>query len=143
MNLTINRTAAVKRTARVLQLEGLFDIAPSQRSERTWQVALPLDSEPWQIGLIVGPSGSGKTTLAREAFKDAPFVSANVGYDWPADGAVVDGFPAELSIKDPPESPDGCSLHFCRSHRATQPPIMSLRRQSWQDERGVVGDRPN
>ena len=57
---------------------------------------LTLDEQPWQIGLVVGPSGSGKSALAREAFPDA-FVGS---YDWPADRAVVDGFPAELSIKD-------------------------------------------
>jgi ABC-type nitrate/sulfonate/bicarbonate transport system ATPase subunit len=78
----------------------LFDVAPSPRSESNWSITLPLEDQPWQIGLVVGASGSGKTTLAREAWPAAPFVSANVGYDWPADRAVVDGFPAELSIKD-------------------------------------------
>lgn len=100
MNLAIKRSAAVEKTARVLQLCGLFDVPPTERSESVWNVSLPVDESPWQIGLIVGPSGSGKTTLAREAFASAPFVSANVGYDWPAGKAVVDGFPAGLSIKD-------------------------------------------
>lgn len=100
MNLTIRRSVEVQRTARILQLEGLFDIAPSQRSEQTWTLALPLEEQPWQIGLVVGPSGSGKTTLASEAWPDAPFVSVGQGYDWPADRAVVDGFPADLSVKD-------------------------------------------
>ncbi len=86
----------VVKTARVLQLEGLFDVPPSERSAREWAVELPLDAAPWQIGLVVGPSGSGKSTLAREAF-GAHIVS---GYDWPADKAVVDGFPAALGIKE-------------------------------------------
>ncbi len=86
----------VVKTARVLQLAGLFDVPPTERSERTWSVNLPLDERPWQIGLVVGPSGSGKSTLAREAFPDA-LVS---GFDWPADRAVVDGFLPELGIKD-------------------------------------------
>lgn len=99
-NLTIKRSAAIEKTPRVLQLCGLFDVAPAERSESTWNLSLPIDEGDWQIGLIVGPSGSGKTTLAREAFKDAPFVSANVGYDWPEDRAIVDAFPAAMSIKD-------------------------------------------
>lgn len=86
----------VVQTARVQQLNGLFDVPPADRAERKWAVNLPLDTFDWQVGLIVGSSGSGKSTLARAAFADA-LVS---GYDWPDDKAVVDGFPSGLSIKD-------------------------------------------
>lgn len=94
--LDLVRSVAVVPTARVLQLGGLFDVPPAERSEQRWAVDLPLDDAPWQIGLVVGASGSGKSTLAREAF---PGCAADA-YDWPADKAVVDGFPAALSIKD-------------------------------------------
>ena len=50
----------IERTPRVLQLEGLFDVPPAERSEQQWSVDLPLDDRDWNIGLIVGPSGSGK-----------------------------------------------------------------------------------
>src|ERR1700684_4066039 len=100
MKLTISRITAIARSARVLQLEGLFDVPPSQQSESTWDIQLPIEGFDWQIGLIVGPSGSGKSTLAREAFSDVPFISANTGFEWPDDKAVVDGFPTELSIKE-------------------------------------------
>lgn len=96
MKIDIVRQSPVVRTGRVMQLEGMFDVAPSQRSESRWTVDLPLDAEPWQVGLIVGPSGSGKSTLAREAFADC-FADA---YEWPSEMAVVDGFPAEMGIKD-------------------------------------------
>lgn len=86
----------VIKTARVLQLSGLFDVPPTERSERRWTVSLPIEADDWQIGLIVGPSGSGKSTLAREAFGD----NIVAGYEWPHDKAVVDGFPSELMIKD-------------------------------------------
>ena len=86
----------VVASARVLQLGGLFDVPPADRSERTWAVNLPLEEQPWQIGLVVGPSGSGKSTLAREAFGE----HLVGGYEWPADRAVVDGFPEVLGIKD-------------------------------------------
>lgn len=92
----IQRSIAVARTPRVLQLEGLFDVPPTQRSSMTWDIDLPIETRPWQVGLIVGPSGSGKSTLASEAFGSA---MVN-GYKWPSDQAVVDGFPEGMSIKD-------------------------------------------
>ena len=98
--LTVTRSTPVERTPRVIQLEGLFDVPPADRSERTWTVSLPIEETDWRVGLIVGPSGSGKTTLAREAFPDAPFVTIGQGYDWPTGRAVVDGFPADLGIRE-------------------------------------------
>jgi ABC-type molybdenum transport system ATPase subunit/photorepair protein PhrA len=92
----IVRQTPVVRSARVLQLEGLFEIPPTQRSEVVWEVNLPLEEKPWNIGLIVGPSGCGKTTIAREMF-GAFLVS---GFAWPADRSLVDGFPEPMSIKD-------------------------------------------
>ncbi|WP_020474857.1 GNAT family N-acetyltransferase [Zavarzinella formosa] len=90
------KSVAVERTPRVIQLEGLFDVLPARRSEQAWKVDLPGADENWQVGLIVGPSGSGKSTVAREAFAEA-LVG---GYDWPANRAIVDGFPPGLSIRD-------------------------------------------
>lgn len=100
MRVKIQRSVEIRRSARTLQLLGLFDVPPSERSERAWEVDLPLEGTDWRIGLIVGPSGSGKTTLAREAFPGIPFVSVGVGYDWPDRGSVVDGFPEGLGIKE-------------------------------------------
>jgi ABC-type ATPase involved in cell division/GNAT superfamily N-acetyltransferase len=86
---------AVVPSARVLQLGGLFDVPPAERSEQDWAVELP-EPTGWQIGLVVGPSGSGKSTLAREVWPEALVAD----YDWPPDRAVVDGFPAGLGVKD-------------------------------------------
>ena len=94
--LEITHSTPIRRTPRVVQLEGLFDIPPAKRSELSWQVNLPIEEKTWQLGLIVGPSGCGKSTLARELF-GKHLVS---GYDWPTDRSLVDGFPAEMSIKE-------------------------------------------
>lgn len=94
--LDIVAATAVKRTPRVMQLEGFFDLPPTQRQESRWQVNLPVEDFAWNVGLIVGPSGSGKSTLAREAFGKS-LVS---GFDWPEDESVVDGFPKDAGIKD-------------------------------------------
>ncbi|MSR59522.1 MAG: ABC transporter ATP-binding protein [Planctomycetaceae bacterium] len=90
------RSSAVVRTPRVMQLEGLFDLPPDERSGRAWSVDLPLEERDWQIGLIVGPSGCGKTTLARELFPTA----IREAFDWPADRALIDGFPEGLGIRE-------------------------------------------
>jgi ABC-type molybdenum transport system ATPase subunit/photorepair protein PhrA len=91
----ITRQVAVKRTARVLQMEGMYDVPRAKKTERTWDVDLDL-SQPWNVGLIVGPSGSGKSTIARELFGDRIVER----WDWPADASILDGFPEPLSIQE-------------------------------------------
>ena len=90
----ILRSSPVVRSPRVVQLEGLFDIPPAERSEERWTVELPIEDRDWNIGLIVGPSGSGKSTLARELFGE------HDDHEWPEDGAVIDGFPEDMPIKE-------------------------------------------
>lgn len=58
-------------SVRCQQLEAMFDVPPQQRCRLSWSGDLPIDNEPWNIGLIVGPSGSGKSTIARQMFGDA------------------------------------------------------------------------
>jgi ABC-type thiamine transport system ATPase subunit len=93
--VNIVRSVPIERTARVLQLEGLFEVAPSQRSNQEWSFPLELPND-WKIGLIVGPSGSGKSTVAKELFGS----SIISGYEWPEHKSLVDGFPSNLSIKE-------------------------------------------
>lgn len=95
-SVSIVREVAVTKTPRVMQVEGMFDVPPSERSREAWEVNLPIDDRPWNIGLIVGPSGCGKSTIARELFGDA----VCAGYEWSHDKAILDGFPAGESIKD-------------------------------------------
>lgn len=94
--ISISRQVPIVRTARVKQLEGMFDVPPANRSESRWEVSLPLEDRPWTIGLIVGPSGCGKSTLAKELFGPA-LVS---GFDWSAERSLVDAFPKTMGIKE-------------------------------------------
>jgi ABC-type lipoprotein export system ATPase subunit len=91
----IERSSMIKRSVRVQQIQGMFDLPKSTRSKRRWELKLDLP-EQWNVGLIVGPSGSGKSTLAKEWF-GAALVT---GYDWPAEAAIVDGFPEAMSIAE-------------------------------------------
>jgi GNAT superfamily N-acetyltransferase len=83
----------IKSSFRVEQVRGMFDVPSAGSVKHEWHVELPIEDTDWQIGLIVGPSGSGKTTIGRRLFPEAHF---HEGYDWPAEAALVDAFPAEL-----------------------------------------------
>jgi GNAT superfamily N-acetyltransferase/alpha-D-ribose 1-methylphosphonate 5-triphosphate synthase subunit PhnL len=89
--------SAIKPSFRVEQVSGMFDLAKQAKLRHEWHVQIPIEELDWQIGLIVGPSGSGKTTIAHRLFPDAYF---HQGYKWPAEAAVVDGFPKALSVRD-------------------------------------------
>ena len=69
-HLNFSKSSEIKRTARVAQLEGLFDIVPSPKSTVSYDIDVPIETFDWNIGVIVGPSGCGKTTIARELFGD-------------------------------------------------------------------------
>jgi hypothetical protein len=89
-----------------MQLEGMFDLPPRDRSEARWQVNLPLEQRDWNVGLIVGPSGSGKSTIARRLlaeYRDAGrecLDASEFAGNWPADRALIDVFPTALGIKE-------------------------------------------
>lgn len=94
-SVTILRESNIVRTPRLMQMEGLFDVPPSARSSEEWNINLQLP-ESWNVGLIVGPSGCGKSTIARELFGQHIISSWN----WPDDKSILDGFPAQMGIKD-------------------------------------------
>jgi ABC-type ATPase involved in cell division/GNAT superfamily N-acetyltransferase len=98
MKASITVSSPVIETPRVLQVRGMFDLPASSHSALTWEVELPLEEKPWHIGLIVGPSGCGKSTIARRLWPEETARAAHL--DWPRDRSVLDGFPAELPIKD-------------------------------------------
>jgi ABC-type transport system involved in cytochrome c biogenesis ATPase subunit/GNAT superfamily N-acetyltransferase len=95
MKIDILRECPIVETARVLQVAGMFDVPVAEKSRIEIKGELPIEDRPWNVGLIVGPSGSGKSSLARECFSDAVIA----GFDWPEDRAILDGFPAGVSIK--------------------------------------------
>jgi ABC-type arginine transport system ATPase subunit len=98
MNASITVESPVTRTPRVLQLEGIFDLPAAEVSRLSWEVHLPLEEKPWHLGLICGPSGCGKSTIARALWPQE--TARGAAFTWPADRAVIDGFPADQSIKD-------------------------------------------
>jgi ABC-type lipoprotein export system ATPase subunit/GNAT superfamily N-acetyltransferase len=96
MKADIAVSSEIERTARVVQVEGMFDVPPSKRTEQRWSVDLPIEEKSWNVGLIVGPSGCGKSTVARQLFGEA----LGRAFAWPATRAILDGFPSVMGIKD-------------------------------------------
>lgn len=81
-------------TFRTAKVAGMFDVSVAQKMTKRWDVNLPIEDKPWQIGLIVGASGSGKTTLAQKLFDQ----KMHKGFTWKAN-SILDDFPAELDVK--------------------------------------------
>src|SRR5690349_12626305 len=90
----------IEDTPRVEQVRGLFDLPPEKTSRVESEVALPLTEKPWHVGLVVGPSGCGKSTIARRLWEGPGSRWVDELPPWTAQGAVVDGFPLGLGIKD-------------------------------------------
>ena len=94
--VNIVRESHIQRTARVQQIEGIFELSAADVSREQWTVNLPLEENSWNVGLIVGPSGSGKSTIASELFGDA----VKSSFRWEPGQAIVDSFSEDSSIKD-------------------------------------------
>lgn len=85
----------VERTARVKQIEGIFDVPEAKRVSLDMHMDVPLDERDWQIGLIVGPSGAGKSSIARTLFGDCIVDE----YDWHQSKSLMDSF-GDAPIKE-------------------------------------------
>lgn len=85
----------VPSSPRARQLEGMFDVPRAEMSRVEWHGDLPIDDEPWSVGLIVGPSGAGKTTIARQLFGDA----VDRSFEWNG-ASVIDDFSHDYAMDD-------------------------------------------
>ncbi len=49
--------------------------------EKHFTGSLPIEAEPWSVGVIVGRSGTGKSTIAEHLFPDSYIRSARKRID--------------------------------------------------------------
>lgn len=95
--MKIKVSSPIEETPRVMQVRGMFDLAPEQISSQEWDVELPLDTKPWSIGLITGPSGCGKSTIARHLWPG--LVTRGESLSWDSHRCILDDFPESLPVK--------------------------------------------
>lgn len=95
MRETITLSTAITKTPRTLQVASMFDYSPGEQQIETFEHDLPIETQPWQIGLIVGPSGAGKSVLARRIWGDQVIERLNWG-----DRAIVEEFPKTTSVSE-------------------------------------------
>lgn len=95
MKADITLTCETPRSARAQQVSGLFDVSLDEKLTSVWHHELPVEQQPWRVGLIVGASGAGKSVLARQLWGDRVIQSV----DW-SNAPVIDQFPADMPIRD-------------------------------------------
>ena len=65
------------------------------KMEKRFAGELPIDNEPWQIGVIVGRSGTGKTSIAKTLFPEG-YIKA-----FPySNESILDDFPEGLQVNE-------------------------------------------
>jgi len=68
MKIAIQVETATSMSTRARQASAMFDAPPSETCRLSWDADLPIEDQPWNVGLVVGPSGSGKTTVMRHVW---------------------------------------------------------------------------
>lgn len=79
-----------------MQVGSMFDLPIEEKIKLQLSADLPVEEQPWNIGLLVGPSGAGKSTLAANLWPDAHRPAEL----WAEGRSVVDDFPEEMGIRD-------------------------------------------
>lgn len=93
--IDIVKSVDVSRSVRARQLESMFDVPAQEKITQKWRGSIDIDSDDWNIGLIIGPSGCGKSTIAKKLFEK----NYDIALDW-NEKSVIDDFRDTLSIDE-------------------------------------------
>jgi energy-coupling factor transporter ATP-binding protein EcfA2 len=87
-------TLDYKPTFRTEKVASMFDVQVTDKLRKEWNVNLPIEDKPWQVGLITGASGAGKSTLAARLWPDR----IHQGFAWNR-GSLLDDFPEDVDVR--------------------------------------------
>jgi hypothetical protein len=79
------------------------------KMEKRFTGQLPIEADPWQIGVIVGRSGTGKTSIAKQLFPDSYIRAFAYTHE-----SILDDFPEGLQVNE--ITKNLCSVGFA-SHQ--------------------------
>src|SRR3990167_9317651 len=91
--IDIVKKVRISSSGRARQLEGLFDVPRKEQSIVEWHGDLAIDSDEWNVGLIIGPSGSGKSSILQYLF------GKSADLKWKA-MSIIDDFDSKKSMTD-------------------------------------------
>ncbi len=86
MKISVHNRTEDYDTYRAARVKSLFN--PERGNEFRLEAVLPIDDDPWSLGLVVGPSGSGKSSIGRSIFGGGKMADLYGG--WPSDQPIVD-----------------------------------------------------
>lgn len=84
-----------KPSFRTSKVASMFDVQVEKKLTKEWDVNIPIEEKPWQVGLITGASGAGKSTLANKIWPG----KVHSGFEWKAK-SLLDDFPKETEVKE-------------------------------------------
>ena len=91
MKIDIAVESPVSTSVRAAQVSSMFDVPAQDRAHLEWHGNLPIEDQPWNVGLIVGPSGAGKSTILNRCF------GYPAKFEWHG-ASVIDDFDARHSV---------------------------------------------
>ncbi len=94
MEFNITRSWDRPKSFRVESIISQFTL-DEVKLEKHFTGNLPIEAEPWSVGVIVGRSGTGKSTIAKQLFPD----SYIRGFEY-REPSILDDFPEGLSTSD-------------------------------------------
>jgi ABC-type ATPase with predicted acetyltransferase domain len=94
MEFNITRSWDRPKSFRVESIISQFTL-DEVKLEKQFKGTLPIEGEPWSVGVIVGRSGTGKSTIAKELFPD----SYIRGFEY-REASFLNDFPEHLNTAD-------------------------------------------
>lgn len=91
MIVTIQHNSPDYQSYRAACVRSLFN---AESSAFSLTADLPIEAEPWQLGLVVGPSGSGKSSLGERIFGSEAVHRCG---HWPKDAPIIDAIAPDES----------------------------------------------
>jgi ABC-type lipoprotein export system ATPase subunit/GNAT superfamily N-acetyltransferase len=93
MNIDITIETPISTSIRAAQVSSMFDVPAAERATMDWHGTIPIEAQPWHVGLIVGPSGAGKSTILNRCF------GVPVSFEWPG-ASVLDDFGPDHTVDE-------------------------------------------